>query len=365
MKNLLALVFCLSPFFCFSQAVSADPALEPMKITSLTNNNILAQELPLNGIIKLKVPFLNKNITTGLPSGTCKIKISLGSKIILDPSFNLQLVNTSNFFEWTAISSGGQVQITGELTGALPANFSDTAYFNVKGMILGSSTITTNFLVTNHNTQIILSDENGTNNVSSIAYTIINVVPITFTNFTVQKQNCSVKAFFDAENEINVDRFELEVSDDLMHFEKAAVVKAGNLKHYSFRYDLPQKYQIEKIFFRIKAIDIDGQFGYTEIKKISGICSGGIVPDLNLFPNPVPKNINLINIEKSKGLFNSSYTILITDIAGRVYETKVLHLLNAERLNLEINNLAPGTYFVKISDSADNYSTRVLKFIKL
>jgi Secretion system C-terminal sorting domain len=363
MKKILFGLLFISPFFGTAQSITADPALEPMRITTVVNSPILVTQLPLNGIIKLKVPILNRNLANGLPDGTCKVKIGLGSKLILNPSFNLSTVNTSDYFNWSAVSSGGQVQITGDLIAQLPANYSDTAYFDVRGSILGNSTITTNFLVTNHNTLVTLSDENGANNIASIAYTIVNgVVPVTFTNIFTEKNDCSLKVIFDIENQINVDRYELELSSDLTNFEKITSLKASNVNRYTYNFNLSEKYQVNVLLVRIKSIDADGTFQYSEIKKVSGLCNSKA--GLFLYPNPVPQNNNSLSIQKSNGLFNGSYLISVLDMAGKLIQTKTIQLVNVERFNYDTQNLSAGQYLIKVLKVNDN-SIENLKFIKL
>jgi hypothetical protein len=363
MKKILFWLLFTSPFFGIAQSITADPALDPMKITTIINSPILVNQLPLNGVVVLKVPILNRNLANALPDGTCKVKIGLGSKLILNPSFNLSTVNTSDYFSWTAISSGGQVQITGELIAQLPANYSDTVYFDVRGSILGNSTITTNFLVTNHNTLVTLSDENGANNNASIAYTIVNgVLPVTFTNIFTEKNDCSLKVIFDIENQINVDRYELEVSSDLTNFEKITSLKASNVNRYTYNFNLSEKYQVNVLLVRIKSIDADGTFQYSEIKKVSGLCDSKV--GLFVYPNPIPKSIDLIHIQKKQGLFNGTYVISVLDMAGKLIQTKTIQLVNVEKFNYDSENLSGGQYLIKVMKLNDN-SIENLKFIKL
>jgi Secretion system C-terminal sorting domain len=364
MKKLFFLLFVALPFFGFSQSITADPALDPMRITTLTSGTILTTQLPINGIIKLKVPILNKNITNALPAGTCKVKVGLGSKLIVDPAFNLNTVNTSNFFTWTAVSSGGQVQIIGDLTNELPANFNDTAYFDVKGIILGNSTITTNFLVTNHNTNITLSDENGANNIASIAYTIVtSALPVTFTNIFTEKKDCSLKVYFDIENEINVSRYELEISKDFNNFEKISTVQASNFKRYTFQtFGIPEVYQANVLLVRVKSIDIDGTFQYSEIKKVSGICDSKSA--LSLYPNPVPKNNSVVYIQKDNGLFNGTYQVSMLDMSGKIIKTTEIRLVNISRFNYDVSDVSAGQYLLKIF-SSNSKTIEILKVVKL
>jgi hypothetical protein len=364
MKKLFILFFIAFPFFAVSQAVTADPAIEPLKITTQASGIILATEIPLNGIIKLKVPILNKNTINGLPAGSCKIKIGLGSKLVLDPLFDFSTLYASNYFTWAVISNGGQIQIIGDLTSELPANYNDTAAFDLKGVVLGSSTITTNFLVSNHNSIITLSDENGNNNIASAPYTIISsilILPVTFTSAVAEKKDCSLKVNFDIENEINVSKYELEISKNLNIFEKIASLQANNITHYTFdNFNIPEAFQVPILFVRVKAIDFDGKVQYSEIKKLSGICD--LKNDISIYPNPITNN-NIFYIKKSKTVFNGIYIIAIVDIAGKLIETKEISVTNVTNIKYNIADLPAGQYLVKLFKKDIN-SVDVFKIIK-
>lgn len=361
-KILFSFLLLLLNLSAFSQ-VTADPALSPIRITSTLNVITNELQLPQNGIVKLKIPIYNLNLGNQLPSGTCKIKIGLGSKMILSPTFNLSSVNTSNYFQWTALSSGGQVQITGELIAELPANFSDTASFDVFGNILGGSTITTNFLVTNHNSPITLSDENGNNNTSSLFYFVVPaVVPVTFTDLRATKKECSIKVDFKIENEINVSRYEIEISADLNNFEKMGLLQATNANSYIHTFSVPEKYQVPTCLVRIKAIDIDGKFQYSEIRKLSGICE--LKSKVTLFPNPIPKNISTVTIEKNNGFFNGKYIISLFDFTGKQIRQKEITLMNMVRINYDIEGIAAGQYLIRLFKK-ETEDFEVLKVLKL
>jgi hypothetical protein len=347
MKKILLPLLLLLNTAAFSQ-VTADPALSPIIIKTVSNTTINQFQLPKDGVTSLKIPIYNLNFSNPLPAGTCKIKINLGSKLILDPQFALASVNTSNYFSWSAIASGGQVQITGDLIAQLPSNFSDTASFNVMGNILGNSTITTNFLVTNHNTAITLSDENGSNNTSSLPYTIIPsiIVPVTFTNITATQKDCSFMVDFKIENQINVDRYDIELSSDLNSFEKMGSLAASATNNYSYRFIVPEKYQVPVCLVRIKAIDKDGKFLYSEIKKLSGVCN--IKSTVLVYPNPIPVNTKSIFIENSNALFNGSYSIYLMDYTGKKIQQKEITLLNTSKFSYQINDIASGQYFIRL-----------------
>lgn len=155
-------------------AVMADPKLGTIALTDISGNVMDANNLQTDQLIKINIPVASESHGKLLPAGSCKIKIGLGSKLELDPQFDLGSAGLGGYFTWTAVVSGGQLQITGDLTKELPADLKSVELaFRVKGAIEGKSTITANFLISNHRTPVVLSDENGANNVAALSYRVI------------------------------------------------------------------------------------------------------------------------------------------------------------------------------------------------
>ena len=158
-------------------SVTADPELGKITLTDQSGFPVDANFIQPDQVINLKIPVLSDNHGKDIPAGSCKIKIGFGSKLILDPLYNINNTALSSYFNWTAATNGGQIQITGDLVSALPATVTSVNIsFKVKAGAEGKSTITANFLITNHNTNIVLSDEDGSNNAASLAYMITGKV---------------------------------------------------------------------------------------------------------------------------------------------------------------------------------------------
>lgn len=367
MKKMIFTTCMLTAFFAklSAQAVIADPAVNLMRTVSTTASPVNPLLIPVDSVIELKIPVINYNLANSLPSGSCKVKIGLGSKMILYPGFDLNTVNTSNYFSWTSEMTGGQLQITGDLIANLPGNFLDTVTLQVKGSILGNSTITTNFLVTNHNTSVNLSDENGTNNNTSLAYTIIERIggplPVTFTALTVIKEACNVGVDFYTENEINVDRFEIEVSENGIDFEKLNSIAAGNQGRYQFRFDITARLNSPYLFIRIKSVDLDGQYQYSDIKRTAGECDSK-EKAVSIFPNPAPADNSYFTV-RSEHLFNGSYNISLLDMSGKLVRKKTLALVNTNQFEFNHGSLPAAQYLVVIQQEHSE-ETLTLKWQK-
>ena len=80
---------------------------------------------------------------------------------------------------------------------------------------------------------------------------------------------------------------------------------------------------------------------------------------MTLFPQPVNEKLNIIYQSKDEG----SASITISDITGKKIIVQSQYLFSGNQ-TLEVNTgkLLPGSYFITISDHANNFVTA--KFIK-
>lgn len=363
MKIFYTLLLLLGSLAIKAQAVLADPSLGQVFFTNTDDTPVdMPPMLSREKNYLLKVPLFNLGTGNTIQPGATKVKIGLGSKIVIDPAFDLSATNTSNYFNWTVESFGGQAQLTGDQVAALPQNYSDTAVFRVKGIILGVSTITANFLVTNHNTGgINLSDQNGANNLSSQAYLITESLPVDFTGIQVSNEQCAVGVTFSTANEYNLARFIIEYSANGLIFKPVGQVLPQGNGQYRYRFNVPSDITAGIIYVRIRSVDIDGRMKYSETKTLRNLCKD--VSGISLYPNPVREDQNHITLSKNGGIFNGNYTVGIVDAAGRQLQVVKRQLSNTGLFNVSINGLPAGSYTIKIE--APGEAPVSLKFQKM
>jgi Secretion system C-terminal sorting domain len=164
------------------------------------------------------------------------------------------------------------------------------------------------------------------------------VMPIVLSGFQLQRKSSDVFVSWQTQQEINSSNFDIERSYDDVTFEKiGSVVAAGssnNARSYSF---IDNSNASKKAsFYRVKMIDKDGAFTYTEIKSIGG---SEAATDFIIFPNPCHGNakITISNLAEPTD-------IQVMDVTGRMVKRTSLTNTNVA----EINNLQNGTYFVRI-----------------
>lgn len=341
--------------------VQADPGVSGFEIT----DNLLvpqnANQLYQNANYHLRIPIFNSNQINPLPAGSCKLRIGLGSKTV---PINTAVPSTSfnTYFTWTAVFTGGQWQVTGDLTANLPPDFNGTIDIPVTPTIQGSSTYTANFLVTNHanSPPNILSDEDPTNNGATLSYTVIPPAPVKFTALDLLKSGCSIKVSFNTEEELNVNNYEIEVSKDGYSFVKVASVQAKNTHTYKTDFVITDAIRADKIFVRVKSVDKDGNVLFSSIKPVSGICGQAL--QMQVYPNPVTDTKAVINA--TQGLFNGRYKVSVRDFAGKLVAVKEVDLQNVARFDCELGNIASGKYIIQVANT-DGSESAVLQLQKL
>ncbi|HWV32021.1 MAG TPA: T9SS type A sorting domain-containing protein [Dyadobacter sp.] len=124
-----------------------------------------------------------------------------------------------------------------------------------------------------------------------MAYTFASLVlplPVTLTRFTAAAESRTVLLSWSTTEETNSDRFEIERSQNGKQWNRiASVASQGDsrvLVNYSHVDATPLAGQN---FYRLKMVDRDGTFAYSQIRNVSFQGEGGVVP----YPNPVVDKI--------------------------------------------------------------------------
>ena len=364
MQKLLLLTLLLGLCVKATCQVTADPATGQMDITSANGTSLSANFLNPNITVQLIIPFYNLNQLNAVPAGSCKVKINLGSKIVLDPLFNLSTAALSNYFQWSFANSNGNSEITGNLIAALPGDFTGAAIFNVKGTTLGTSIINTDFTVIN-NTPVVLTDEDPNNNSSSLQYTVTNeTIPVNFTGIAARVNGCQVNVQFSTALENNVKIYAIEAGIDNNHFVKVAELEADNRGTYKTKFNLSTFAGSNEIFIRVKSIDLDGRTKLSETRTVKGNCEVTGALHLSIIPNPSIKNNLVTIISQDETVFNGHYQLTLTDVAGRVVNQSSLHLNNTTKFVYNVGNIDAGNYLLQIRNM-DKISSAAIKIVHL
>jgi len=175
---------------------------------------------------------------------------------------------------------------------------------------------------------------------------------INLSEFTGAKNNCTANLNWKTSSEINGDRFEVMVSTNSnpVYSSVGAVIATGNsttARSYQFSYSMQPGVTY---YFRLKMIDKDGSFTYSDIISLS--CSNGKT-GIVIAPNPVIDKFNI------RGMENGKNTVTIYATNGQLVKTQ---MIAQNQGDVDIAYLAPGMYTVKVTSQTGN--TVVSKLIK-
>jgi hypothetical protein len=190
--------------------------------------------------------------------------------------------------------------------------------------------------------------------------TIINggtILPVRLISFQGDAVNCRASLAWRTSNEQHSKKYDVEYSVDGINFTLAASVNSNrntteSLYQYSYSFGSETDY-----FFRLKIINDDGSFFYSEVINLTKECVGSF--SLNISPNPVSENINLTVIQPVAG----NTTIRIINAAGALVYKEV-KTLNAGENKFPLTltkKLSKGVYILK---AENQHVVIVKKFVK-
>ncbi|RYD94729.1 MAG: T9SS type A sorting domain-containing protein [Sphingobacteriales bacterium] len=188
---------------------------------------------------------------------------------------------------------------------------------------------------------------------AAMVFQCTGVLPVTITEFTGAKYNESVLLKWFATYETSFRSFEIERSTDAISFNKIGEVNGRNLANYTFNDRNLPKGSI--VYYRLKMIDIDGNFKYSSIVsiKLDNNFSNALI-----YPNPTADHLNV----KLLDALTENSVLTILDISGRNLQQQQV-AKGQLNIPVDVKNLPSGRYFIKISNNGTviNQSFVVIK----
>lgn len=211
----------------------------------------------------------------------------------------------------------------------------------------------------------LLLNAGGANDVSVMGNSWLGIssvaLPVRFLGFNASSRDNNAILSWQIENENALtDRYEIERTINGVDFKKVYTVAAKNNGNSTNSYALTDlnlsAIRSSGIFYyRIKQVDKDGHFVYSEIRNIR-LNSKGIA--VAIFPNPIREFANMtIDIEQ-----DADAIITVNDASGRQVKNVQMQLfkgLNIKKINMQA--LSGGSYILKVQTSSE---TKTLALVK-
>ncbi|MEO8720554.1 MAG: T9SS type A sorting domain-containing protein [Ginsengibacter sp.] len=188
-------------------------------------------------------------------------------------------------------------------------------------------------------------DISGTPPGTGISTATITAValPVKLSAFNINLQNNNSVLNWTAQNQdVNSGVFEIERSTNGRDFNRIGNVVAGNNPNQDYSYVDRNVSMSGKIYYRLKMIDKDGHFSYSEIKVIH---SNGKNFTAALYPNPVVNSARLSFFLENSTLVKVS----VTDALGKQIKHMEFNGLKGQNeKTIDLSSVNPGAYMVKI-----------------
>ncbi len=184
------------------------------------------------------------------------------------------------------------------------------------------------------------------------------VVPVKLLSFDVRiNDNCTAMLKWRTTDEQDSKQYETEYSNDGTNFISTGTIESKNVTTES-SYQFNQYLSASTVhYFRLKIIDKDEGFVYSNIITLNRTCAGSLA--VNVTPNPVTDQLALTIVQPMAG----NTTIRIFDARGALIY-KDSKMLNAGEHILRLNimqRFGAGTYMVRAENAARSVSKKFIK----
>ncbi len=257
----------------------------------------------------------------------------------------------------------------------MPAGFVDVTFSNtgnaetdndIDGTTMQSHVVT---ITTSANAGANSSSTDSTDGTTGAAhYTNIDAgftqvaLPIVLADFRISQRDCTPILEWVTETEINNERFEIQRSMNGVSFEVIGTLKGGGTTYSSVRY----KYEDstaktgEEYYYRLKQIDFDGRFSFSDIVSQRLNCNS-LLSGFNVYPTLIEES-NSVKIESKES--SKVIDVRIVTIGGQeVYSASKVSFIDNEILSIDTKQFRSGIFFLTITDKNQNVES--YKIIKL
>lgn len=171
-------------------------------------------------------------------------------------------------------------------------------------------------------------------------------VPVELSSFKAIEKNNTILLEWKTESETNSFGFEIEKSRDKQQFNRIGFVAGKGTTTSPASYEFLDNKVISGIsYYRLKVVDLDGQFEYSDIIELTTNAPSGYQLNQN-FPNPFNSK-TMISFSLPEKM---PVHIAVYDISGKeiMVLTNDVYEAGSYQVSLDANNLPSGSYYYKM-----------------
>lgn len=171
--------------------------------------------------------------------------------------------------------------------------------------------------------------------------TCFDVLPVNWYNFTAYKKQGRNLLKWTTLNEVNNDYFVIEKSKDGENFYPIGQEEGAGTAFHKNRYRFTDaEANGRAYYYRIKQVDYDGQYDYSETRYVSG--SANHANHVRIFPNPASEILNVESNQKIQTVYwinSMGHTVRTEDLSGSG---------SNKQHTFDISTMPASMYYVKI-----------------
>ncbi|MEO8720914.1 MAG: T9SS type A sorting domain-containing protein [Ginsengibacter sp.] len=191
---------------------------------------------------------------------------------------------------------------------------------------------------------------------TSTATISLTTLPVQLSGFVVNsKNNYSFLSWVVENQDASSSHFEIERSYDGNAFHQIARVETTSAHQASYSYTDKNVTLSGPVYYRLKMVDKDDHYSYSEIKTVQLNVTGFAV---NLYPNPVLSTSKLsVNLQNP-----ALITVIVNDAMGRqIKQIQFYGLKGVNESPLDLTSANPGAYLIKVLAGSDSQTISIIK----
>jgi len=189
----------------------------------------------------------------------------------------------------------------------------------------------------------------GNDNSTAVTYTNFSTLPVTLIGFTGNENLCKANLKWATEAEMNFNHFDVQQSLDGVNFTTIGSVNSNhkaNGSNYQISYIMPGGI----VFYRLKIVDNNGSFNYSEIIHFKSSCPNTSL--IKVYPNPAVNNVTVTGLS-----LNAQVNIL--SINGQLLSKAIA---TNTSLIMDVSRYAKGSYLLEVIDNGKSVNkTTIIK----
>ncbi len=181
-------------------------------------------------------------------------------------------------------------------------------------------------------------------------------LPVKLISFNAILQGNQVELDWHTATEINNDHFDIERSDDGIHYRKIGEVKGAyttyQKQHYHFIDINPI---VSTVYYRLKQVDINENFEYSNVEVVQANSRNSAIVS---YPNPCTTEINL----PITSIKNQTALVSIYNAQGVLVSKNNIDCSKGANVSkIAVQDLPSGYYIIRIGLEEANYTTSMMK----